>query len=112
MGARVTWPLSRGQVVLADLGLPEPKRFVVVSNNRRNRHLPQVLAARLTTTPKPAIPSIVALTTGDGMTGSVVCDDIVEIYADEVRRVVGALTPTTMARVNEGLAAALDLPRG
>lgn len=107
----MTWPLSRGQVVLADVGLEEPKLFVVVSNNRRNQRLAQVLAARLTTTPKPALPSIVELTHPEVFVGRVVCDDIVEIYENEVREVRGALSPPAMRAVGGGLAAALDLPR-
>jgi mRNA interferase MazF len=107
----VTWPLSRGQVVLADVGLEEPKLFVVVSNNRRNQRLPQVLAARLTTSSKPTIPSIVELGHPEVFVGRVVCDDIVEIYENEVREVRGALSPQAMRAVGLGLAAALDLPR-
>ena len=80
----MTWPLSRGQVVLANIGLSEPKRLVVVSNNRRNRALQSVLAARLTTSPKPTLPSIVALGHDDPMTGHVCCDDIIEVFDDEV----------------------------
>ena len=106
----MTWPLSRGQVVRADIGLAEPKLFVVVSNNRRNKNLGQVLAARLTTTAKPPIPSIVPLSQDDHLVGSVVCDDIVEIYQDEVQGIVGALSPVSKRAVNDGLKAALDLP--
>jgi mRNA interferase MazF len=106
----VTWPLSRGQVVLADVNLDEPKLFVVVSNNRRNQRLPQVLAARLTTTRKPSIPSIVELTHPEVFVGRVICDDIVEIYENEVLEVRGALSPRAMRAVGVGLAAALDLP--
>ena len=105
----MTWPLLRGQVVRADVGLDEPKLFLVVSNNRRNRSLPQVLTARLTTSPKPDIPSIVPLRHPEVFVGSVVCDDIVEIYEDEVVAVPGALSPAAMGAVNLGLAAALDL---
>lgn len=106
----MTWPVSRGQVVLANIGQDENKRLLIVSNNRRNAALPQVLAARITTTPKPPIPSIVPLEHADGMQGSVCCDDIIEVYEDEIVSVIGALTPGTMARVNAGLAAAFDLP--
>lgn len=102
-------PLTRGQVVLAEIGLSEAKRLVVVSNNRRNRALQSVLAARLTTSQKPAIPSVVPLTHADQMTGVVCCDDIIEVFNDEVIEVVGALSPNTMTRVSSGLAAALDL---
>ena len=92
----MTWPLSRGQVVRADIGLAEPKLFVVVSNNRRNKNLGQVLAARLTTTAKPPIPSIVPLSQDDHLVGSVVCDDIVEIYQEEDQGHVGALSAVPM----------------
>lgn len=106
----MTWPLLRGQVVLADIGLEEPKLLVVVSNNRRNQRLPQVLAARLTTTRKPSIPSIVELTHPEVFVGRVSCDDIVEVYENEVLEVRGALSPRAMRAVGAGLAAALDLP--
>ena len=105
------WPLVRGRVCAARLTHPdEDKYFLVVSNNRRNRNLPQVLAVRLTTTPKPSLPSIVPLQSPEVFTGSVVCDDIVEIYEDEVKRDLGALSPSAMNAVARGLAAALDLP--
>ncbi len=99
----MTWPLSRGQVVRADLGLGEPKLFVVVSNNRRNQQLPQVLAARLTTTRKPDIPSVVQLGHPEAFNGYVVCDDIVEVYQDEVVSVAGALSPRAVHAVNQVL---------
>lgn len=97
-------------MVRADIGLAEPKLFVVVSNNRRNKNLGQVLAARLTTTAKPPIPSIVPLSHDDHLVGSVVCDDIMEIYQDEVQGIVGALSPASIRAMNDGLKAALDLP--
>jgi mRNA interferase MazF len=87
----------------------DEKYFVVVSNNQRNRHLPQVLAVRLTTSAKPEIPSIVRLDKGDPFVGSVVCDDIAELWPDEVTRDLGALSPRTMAAIGRGLAAALDI---
>jgi mRNA interferase MazF len=103
------WPLTRGQVIRAGIGLDEPKLFVVVSNNPRNRHLPQVLAVRLTTTTKPRMPSIVQLSHPEVFNGYAVCDDIVEIYEDEVVTVVGALTPQGMLALDNGLRAALSL---
>jgi mRNA interferase MazF len=107
----VLWPLVRGRVYAARLShLDEDKYFVVVSNNRRNNQLQQVLAVRITTTAKPSIPSIVELPTGEVVGGRAVCDDIVELYEDEVRRDLGALSPGTMAGIAEGLKAALDLP--
>lgn len=103
------WPLMRGQVVRADIGLSEPKLFVVVSNNRRNARFPQVLAARLTTTSKPNTPSVVELD-GERLAGRVVCDDIMEIWETEVLAVVGGFTPRTIRAINDGLKAALDIP--
>jgi mRNA interferase MazF len=105
----MTWPLTRGQIILAEIGLGEPKRLVVVSNNRRNKNLAQVLAVRLTTSAKPSIPSIVTFGPTDGLNGCAVCDDIVEVYQDELIEVVGALTPATMKRIDDGLKAALGI---
>lgn len=105
----MTWPLLRGQVVRADIGLDEPKLFVVVSNNRRNQNLRQVLAVRLTTTSKPPIPSIVELVHPEAFVGRAVCDDIVEIYEDEVVAVIGGLSPVAMRAINAGLGAALGM---
>ncbi|HYN55748.1 MAG TPA: type II toxin-antitoxin system PemK/MazF family toxin [Motilibacterales bacterium] len=104
------WPLLRGRVYAARLSnLDEDKYFLVVSNNRRNNQLPQVLAVRLTTTPKPDLPSIVPLGPPEAFNGSVICDDIVEIWQDEVTRDLGALSPRAMEAVGRGLMAALDL---
>lgn len=105
----MTWPLSRGQVVQADLNLGEPKLFVVVSNNRRNAQLPQVLAVRMTTTDKPNIPSIVELGHPEVFVGRAICDDIVEIYQNEVMSVRGAISPAGMRAIDDGLRAALSL---
>jgi mRNA interferase MazF len=105
-----TWPVLRGRVYAARLSnLDEDKYFLVVSNNQRNERLPQVLAVRLTTSPKPVIPSIVELGRNEVFAGRAVCDDIVEIWVDEVRRDLGALSPAAMAAVDRGLAAALAL---
>lgn len=108
---KAPWPLVRGRVYAARLSnLDEDKYFLVVSNNRRNNNFPQVLAVRLTTTVKPTLPSIVPLGPHEVVTGNVVCDDIVEIWQDEVRRDLGALSRPAMTAVARGLAAALDLP--
>lgn len=105
------WPLLRGRVYAAKLDhIDGEKYFLVVSNNTRNRQLPQVLAVRLTTTPKPPLPSIVPLTHPEVFVGSVVTDDIVEIYDDEVTRDLGSLTPAAMTRVGHALRVALGLP--
>lgn len=104
-------PLLRGRVyaaVLEHIG-PEEKYYLVVSNNRRNGQLPQVLAVRLTTSAKPQVPTVIELDQREPFTGRVLCDDIEALYPDEVRRDLGALTPAAMARVEDGLRAALGL---
>jgi mRNA interferase MazF len=102
--------LARGRVYAAKLPhVGAEKYYLVVSNNRRNAQLPQALAVRLTTSPKPPIPSVVELDHGEPFTGRVLCDDIEALYPDEVTRDLGALTPGAMARVGDGLRAALDL---
>lgn len=103
------WPLMRGQVIRADIGLDEPKLLAVVSNNRRNAAMPSVLAVRLTTTPKPPMPSVVELGHPEVFTGRIVCDDIIEVFEEEVMAVRGGLTGAALAALNDGLRAALDL---
>lgn len=104
------WPLQRGRIYLAKLGDLDPKWFVVVSNNQRNRNLHSVLAVRMTTTPKPPLPSIVVLDGRvPGFSGSIVCDDIVEIYPDEVIKDSGAIPAHVMRDIDDGLRAALNL---
>jgi mRNA interferase MazF len=103
--------LVRGQVVRADVKLNEPKLFLVVSNNRRNRNFPQVICARLTTTAKDPRPSVVELGHAEGFHGRVMCDDLEPIWEDEVIQVMGALTPGAMRAVDDGLLAALGITR-
>jgi len=55
------------------------------------------------------MPSIVALHVGEPVVGNVICDDILELYPDEVRQDLGALSPATMRRVGAGLKVALGL---
>jgi mRNA interferase MazF len=102
--------LVRGRVYAAKLPhIDGEKYYLVVSNNRRNAQLPQVLAVRLTTTPKPPRPSIIEFDHREPFTGRAVCDDIETLWPDEVTRDLGALTPEAMSRVEDGLRAALDL---
>lgn len=109
-GVNTPWPLLRGRVYAAKLSnIESEKYFVVVSNNQRNSKLSQVLAVRLTTSPKPRIPSIVELDKGEVFLGRAVCDDIVEIYEDEVLRDLGALSSSAMTKLNAGLKAALSI---
>jgi mRNA interferase MazF len=84
------------------------KDYLVVSNNRRNSAFPQVLAVRLTTTPvKSPRPALVELDHREVFSGRAVCDDIVELYPDEVTRDLGALSPRAMTLIEDGLRAAL-----
>jgi mRNA interferase MazF len=56
-----------GQVYRCDLG-DGPKPWLIVSNSARNRHTADVLAARLTTTPR-TLPTWVVLASADPLTG-------------------------------------------
>lgn len=52
------------------------KPYVIVSNNARNRALPIYLAVRITTSPKPLLPSIIELAPEDPVVaGRALCDD-------------------------------------
>lgn len=103
--------LVRGRVYRArPTGFRDDKFFVVVSNNSRNRQLESVLVVRFTTTPKPALRSVVEIPSSEVLGGGrVVCDDIYDLYEDEVRADIGALSVPTMAAVEDGLRAALGL---
>lgn len=103
--------LVRGRVYRAlPSGFTDDKFFVVVSNNNRNHSLDSVLVVRFTTSAKPAIASIVEIPSTEVLPGGrVVCDDIYDLYEDEVKADVGALSAKTMAAINDGLRAALSL---
>ena len=91
---------------------PEGAHFwLVVSNNRRNAHLSDVLTVMLTAkAPASLRPSYVPLAKGkDPFEGWVKCDDIGPHYRDELGPVRGALSPATMRKVDAGLAFALSL---
>ncbi len=64
---------------------------------------------RITTSIKPEIPSVVDLSKEDPLVGRVLCDDIVKLYRDELKRDLGALSAQTMARVRAGLCHALAI---
>jgi mRNA interferase MazF len=105
--------LTRGRVYRAKLEhIGEPKYFLVVSNNRRNDAFDQVLSVRLTTTrPRSPRPAMVELGAGEPFTGWASCDDIETLWADEVQQDLGALSPATMRRIEDGLHAALGMTR-
>jgi mRNA interferase MazF len=103
--------VSRGQIWWVDVGLSENKRFVVVSNNARNRQLQDVLGVRLTTADKPDIPSIVGFEPGEVTDARcyAVADDIWLVRKEWLRDPLGALTPGQMQRVGDALRVALDI---
>ncbi len=102
--------LTRGRVYLMDLGYADgPKHMLVVSNNQRNTALQESLAVRITSSVKPALPSIVELPAGEVLGGRVLCDKITVVYPDEVLSETGALRPATMRSVEGGLKHALGM---
>jgi mRNA interferase MazF len=97
----------RGVVYRMDLG-PGTKPWLVVSNNSRNRALDTVLVARITTTVR-SVPTRIDLDHEDPLVGQVLCDDLEQVFSDELGERLGALAPTTMDRVGAGLRLALNL---
>lgn len=87
----------------------DEKLYVVVSNNKRNKALDDALAARITTSPKPNIDSIVVIGEGEPVYGRVLCDDIEYLYPDQVRGTAGAFSRQMMRRIDDGLRAAFDI---
>ena len=104
--------ILRGRVVWATIDESvERKPYVVVSNNARNQAMHSFLAARITTTSKPDIPSVVILAAGEPLRGSVLCDEVMLMWTDEVVGHAGALSPQAMTAVEAGLRSALGLKR-
>lgn len=101
--------LVRGHVIWFELGDVGRKPAVVVSNNARNRALGSALVARITTSPKPRLSSIVELSAPDPVTGRVLCDDLIEVYLEEVLKDVGALSATSLSAIENGLLHALGI---
>lgn len=97
----------RGVVYRMDLG-HGAKPWLVVSNNQRNQALDTVLVARVTTSVR-SMPTRIELSDGDPLVGQVLCDDIEQVYRDELGERLGALSPTTMERVAYGLRLAFGL---
>ena len=85
------------------------KPVVVVSNNGRNRALPDVIVARVTSAPKPTLASIVPIPDGEPVAGSVLCDDLFVLPKADLHRYVGGLSRPTMRNVDAGLLVALGI---
>lgn len=110
------WPPNRNSLYFADLdnydedGNPiGEKPFVVISNNARNQALDDCLALRITTTPLDSMPSRVPLSHEDKFVGTVVCDDIITLYREDIKRHVGTLSPGTMRKIDRALFHVLSL---
>ncbi|MGO1543587.1 MAG: type II toxin-antitoxin system PemK/MazF family toxin [Gulosibacter sp.] len=102
--------LRRGRIYLAKLETDEPKYWLVVSNNQRNRAFRDALAVRITSTNKfTELDSVVPLPTGEILTGWVRCDSLTTMYEDEPIKDVGGLSPAAMRAVESGLRAALGM---
>jgi mRNA interferase MazF len=101
--------LVRGRVIWFQLGDIGRKPAVVLSNDARNRALGSALVARITTSNKPALPSIVELSGDDPVKGRVLCDDLIEIYDEEVLKDAGELSRPSMRSVEEGVLHALGI---
>jgi mRNA interferase MazF len=99
----------RGQVYFVEVPRIGAKPCVVVSNDRRNRAYREVIVARITTAPKPDVPSIVSLPHGEVVAGSVLCDDLSAVPKGALGRQAGGLSQRTMERVNRGLKEALGI---
>ena len=100
----------RGEVWAATLpGMKNEKYYLVVSNNARNRALGTALVVRITSSDKPELASIVQIPPNECVTGRVLCDDIEDIWPEDVRQKLGAFSISTMRNVGAGLAAALGL---
>lgn len=99
----------RGRIYWADLGYGE-KPWVCVSNNGRNAALDGFLAVRITTTEKHIQnTSIVPLGPTDPVVGYAMCDDLNQLFRDEIKRDGGAMSLRTMTAIGTGLRAALAL---
>lgn len=100
----------RGQIYRVDIGFGA-KPWLIVSNNRRNRILSDVLAARVTTTDKHVeLPTWVPLGSADPLVGCVNTDDVQQLERDELGELLGCIAPTTLMRVNEALRLVFALP--
>lgn len=103
---------TRGEVWAANIpgGPDEEKYYLVVSNNQRNRALGTALAARITSSNKPDLESIVTIPAKECVEGRVLCDDIYELWEEDARAKLGALSPRVMDLVNPALMAAFAIP--
>jgi mRNA interferase MazF len=118
-------PVKRGDIVLLPVpdtsGLPGKIRpALIVSSDRNNQRLQDVIVAVITTTTKRAqldpTQLLIELATSEGkqsglLTDSAVkCERLHAILQSHIRRTIGSLPATTMQKVNDRLKAALEIP--
>lgn len=103
--------MLRGQVWLAQVVEDvDPKLYVIVSNNLRNKRLDTAIGVRVTSTNKyTELPTVVALPPQERVNGWVRCDDITELWDEDLPRdsATATLSPSTMKAIESGLASAL-----
>ena len=99
--------MLRGEVWQADLPELSGKLYVVVSDNKRNRYAESALAARLTTTSRHShLPTKIPIRRGEQLSGWVGCDNIVELYDEDLVKQVGVLGPQQMQDLMPGILSA------
>lgn len=88
----------------------DPKPALIVSNNAKNRsRFPIVHVLRITTAPKGKLDTIVPIPSSETIKGSVICDDLALVLKDDLQDRCGALSPRTMALVDDALRVVLSL---
>lgn len=103
-----TKPIRRGEIYKLKSAY-RSATVMIVSNDLRNAALSSVLVARITASPKPSIPTVVDLPSGEPVIGRVLCDRITEIPKDGLGKCLGVLSHSVVRLVDRGVAIALGL---
>ena len=118
-------PVKRGDIVLVPVpdtsGSPGKLRpALIVSSDRNNQRLQDVIVAVITRTtkraPMEATQLLIPLGTSEGnqsglLTDSAIkCERLHTILQSHIRRIIGSLPAATMQKVNDCLKAALEIP--
>ena len=116
--------LQRGDVVLGPYpfasGIGAKRRpLLVIQANRDNQRMTSTIVAQISTTLHRANEPthyLISVASPEGrlaglLHDSVVsCNNLATITGDRIEKVIGHLSPATMAKINDCLKAALDLP--
>ncbi|MEV6562416.1 type II toxin-antitoxin system PemK/MazF family toxin [Nocardia sp. NPDC051756] len=101
---------TRGQIYNVDIG-HGPQPWLIVSNDRRNRLLRDVLMSRITTTGEDVgLPTWVKLSSADPVVGIVMADELRRVDRDQLGPLLGKISPATVLAVNAALKLALAIP--